>query len=141
VFVLHPENLPLLTDFIFKARSPVVSGLHLSGFEELHSLEVTTKSSKPLSMVVSKCKSLCNIAIKESLLRSFELSELPRLFRFDFRSCQLRTDATLNISGCPTLRKCDTCKVRVSLVGLEKIQLLEKAVRLQAADAQYFEFS
>jgi hypothetical protein len=143
--VLHPANVPLLAELVIKSMSPIISGFQLTGFENLGELEVTSgpgfSASYPLDISVSKCNRLFRISIRNTLLRSLRLSELPALMGIGFRTCLLHEDSTLNISECPRLRSCESCKYRAKPAGVEKCLQLEEVIRLQVADVQHFKFT
>jgi hypothetical protein len=139
LFILQPEKLPLLTKLIFHSKSPGISGVHLFGLEHLGELELSSSNTIPFEVSISTCKSICTALMRESLLRSLQLTTLPSLMGIGFRSCQLHEDATLTISECPRLRSCESCKDRAS-PSAEKCRQFEQAVYQQAADTKHIRF-
>jgi hypothetical protein len=140
LFVLRTENLPLLTNIILNCASPSISGVLLSGFEHLGDVEVISPGLFPFQVCVSKCKFLFSIIIRNALLSSIQLSELPSLVAIRFRTCRLHDDAILNVSECPRLRHGESCKHRASPAAAEKCIQFEEAILLQTAHTEHLRF-
>jgi hypothetical protein len=140
LFILQAKNMPLLAHILVTSTSPVISGVHLSGFEHLGEAALWSSSSNSFEVDLSKCKSLFTIMIRDALLRSLRLSDLSRLIGVNYRACQLHEEAVLSISECPRLRYCESCKDHSNPAGAEKCLQLEEAIRLQAADVKYLQF-
>jgi hypothetical protein len=139
LFMLQPNHLPLLTSIRLNSTSPAVSGLLLSGFEHLGTVEMTPRGTSSFEFSVSKCKRLFSVVIQDAPLCLLQLSDLPSLMSIGFRSCLLTNDAVLSVLGCPRLRYCESCKNKVPPAGAEKCLQFEEAVRLQAADVEHLE--